>query len=85
MAGCFEGRQLSDAEIEGLGGESTGQRGMEVENQEGQGPLWAVMPLMMMKQCNIPQDSHLKEYSYLCMLSRRNVENKCIIRRYISH
>jgi hypothetical protein len=22
---------------------------MEVENQEGQGPLWAVVPLMMMK------------------------------------
>jgi hypothetical protein len=33
--------------MEGLGGESTGQRGMEVENQEGQGPLRAVVPLMM--------------------------------------
>jgi hypothetical protein len=31
-----------------MGGESTGQRWMEVENQEGQGPLWAVAPLMMM-------------------------------------
>jgi hypothetical protein len=34
--------------VEGLEGESTGQRGMEVENQEGRGQLWAVVPLMMM-------------------------------------
>jgi hypothetical protein len=33
--------------MEKLGGESTGQIWMEVENQEGQGPLWAVVPLMM--------------------------------------
>jgi hypothetical protein len=34
--------------MEKLEGESTGQRSMEVENHEGQGPLWAVVPLMMM-------------------------------------
>jgi hypothetical protein len=33
--------------MEGLGGESTGQRGVEVENQEGRGPPWFVVPLMM--------------------------------------
>jgi hypothetical protein len=29
--------------------DSTRQRGMEAENQEGQDPLWAVVSLMMMK------------------------------------
>jgi hypothetical protein len=29
-------------------------KAQEVENQEGQGPLWAVVPLMMMKkECNM--------------------------------
>jgi hypothetical protein len=35
--------------MEKLGGESTGQRWMEVENEEGQDPLWALVPLMMIK------------------------------------
>jgi hypothetical protein len=34
--------------MEKLGGESTGQRWMEAENQVDQGPLWAVAQLMMM-------------------------------------
>jgi hypothetical protein len=31
---------------------------MEVENQEGQGPLWAVVPLMMMMV--IPQNTNMQ-------------------------
>jgi hypothetical protein len=34
-----------NTELEKL--EGTGQGWMEVENQEGQGPLWAVAPLLM--------------------------------------
>jgi hypothetical protein len=55
MAGCCERRQLTDAEMEGLEGESIGQRGMEVENEEGQGPLWAVVPLTMIIQNRLIQ------------------------------
>jgi hypothetical protein len=42
IIGSYLALFLPNTETEKLGGESTGQRGMEVENQEGQGPLWAV-------------------------------------------
>jgi hypothetical protein len=29
---------------------------MEVENQEGQGPLWAVVPLMMMNHSDLENE-----------------------------
>jgi hypothetical protein len=36
--------------MEKLGGEGKGQGWMEVKDQEGQGPLWAVAPLLMMNK-----------------------------------
>jgi hypothetical protein len=38
--------ELPNTELEKLGGEGTRQGGMEVKNQEVQGPLWAVAPLL---------------------------------------
>jgi hypothetical protein len=48
MAGCWEGRQLSDVEVEGLGVKAQDREEWGVDKLEGQGLLWAVVPLMMM-------------------------------------
>jgi hypothetical protein len=46
MDGCCERRLLPNTELEKLGGEGKGQEWMKVKDQEGQGPLWAVVPLL---------------------------------------
>jgi hypothetical protein len=53
--------ELPNTELEKLGGESRGQRWMEVENQEGQGPLWAVALLL--------NEWILFQYELLCIIN----------------
>jgi hypothetical protein len=48
MDGWCERRQLPNTELEKLGEEGKGQEWMKIKNQERQGPLWAVAPLLMM-------------------------------------
>jgi hypothetical protein len=48
MAGRCEGRQLSGAEVKEWEVKAQDREGMQVENEEGQGPLWAVVLLMTM-------------------------------------
>jgi hypothetical protein len=50
MDGCYERRQLPNTELEKFGEEGKVQGWMEVNDQEGQGPLWVVEPLLMLIQ-----------------------------------
>jgi hypothetical protein len=64
-----------NTELEKLGGEGTGQGWMEVENQEGQGPVLAVAPLLMilcLTECFVKL-SDLRETAMLIMKTAENV------------